>query len=84
MLTCVEDKAYWEVKVQQGGIWSIGLATPSADMNRDLGLDHCSWALTSTGLLRTRGQQVWYPEKFLSVNRIRITGCQPHPPPLYA
>ncbi len=78
MLTCVEDKAYWEVKVQQGGIWSIGLATPSADMNRDLGLDHCSWALTSTGLLRTRGQQV--PRKVSPGPHHRV----PTPPPLYA
>ena len=53
-----QDKAYWEVKVQQDGIWSIGIATPSADLNKDLGLDSCSWALTHTGLVRTRGHQV--------------------------
>ena len=53
-----QDKAYWEVKIQQDGIWSIGIATPSADLNKDLGLDSCSWALTHTGLVRTRGHQV--------------------------
>ncbi len=74
MFSLIQDKAYWEVKVQQGGIWSVGLATPSADMNRDLGLDHCSWALTSTGVLRTRGQQV---HPFMSYrDRVLVTMTQ--------
>ena len=25
---------------------------------KDLGLDHCSWAVTDSGLVRTKGQQV--------------------------
>ena len=37
----LQDKAYWEVKVQQGGRWSAGIATPAADLTKDLGLDHC-------------------------------------------
>jgi len=53
----LQDKAYWEVKIQQGGLWSVGLATPAADLNKDLGLDQTSWALTSTGQVRTRGSQ---------------------------
>jgi len=53
----LQDKAYWEVKIQQGGAWSIGIATPSADLNKDLGLDHCSWAVTHSGIVRTKGQQ---------------------------
>jgi len=53
----LQDKAYWEVKVQQGGVWSAGVATPSVDLNKDLGLDHCSWAITAGGVVRTRGQQ---------------------------
>jgi len=53
----LQDKAYWEVKIQQDGIWSIGIATPSADLNKDLGLDSCSWAVTNNGLVRTRGHQ---------------------------
>ena len=77
----LQDKAYWEVKVQQGGRWSAGIATPAADLTKDLGLDHCrwqitiaafihyhaflatsialflSWAVTSEGVVRSRGQQ---------------------------
>lgn len=30
----LQDKAYWEVKIQQGGVWSVGIATPSADLNK--------------------------------------------------
>jgi len=52
----LQDKAYWEVKVQQGGRWSAGLATPAADLNLDLGLDNCSWALSWEGVVRARGQ----------------------------
>ena len=39
----LQDKAYWEVKVQQGGRWSAGIATPAADLTKDLGLDHYRW-----------------------------------------
>jgi len=53
----LQDKAYWEVKVQQGGRWSAGIATPAADLTKDLGLDHSSWAVTSEGVVRSRGQQ---------------------------
>jgi len=53
----LQDKAYWEVKIQQGGIWSVGIGTPSADLNKDLGLDHCSWAVTHSGIVRNKGQQ---------------------------
>ena len=27
-------QAYWEVKVQQGGKWSVGIATPAADLTK--------------------------------------------------
>ena len=53
----LQDKAYWEVKIQQGGLWSVGLCTPAADLNKDLGLDQTSWAVTSGGQVRTRGNQ---------------------------
>lgn len=53
----LQDKAYWEVKVQQGGRWSAGIATPAAELTKDLGLDHCSWAVTSEGVVRSRGLQ---------------------------
>jgi len=51
----LQDKAYWEVKVQQGGVFSCGLASPAADLSSDLGGDHTSWAVGSQGTVRTRG-----------------------------
>ena len=53
----LQDKAYWEVKVQQGGAWSAGVCSPAADLNKDLGLDQNSWAVTSRGVVRTKGGQ---------------------------
>ena len=46
----LQDKAYWEVKVQQGGRWSAGIATPAADLTKDLGLDHCRWKITTCSI----------------------------------
>ncbi|KOC69876.1 SPRY domain-containing protein 7 [Habropoda laboriosa] len=43
-----QSKSYFEVKIQQGGIWAIGLATRSTDLNVTLGgNDIESWALNS-------------------------------------
>ena len=46
-----------QVKIQQGGVWSAGICSPAADLNTDLGQDHNSWAVTSEGVVRTRGAQ---------------------------
>ena len=46
-----------QVKIQQGGVWSAGICSPASDLNSDLGLDHNSWAVTSEGVVRTRGAQ---------------------------
>ena len=48
---------YLKVKVQQGGVWSAGVCTPAADLNTDLGQDQSSWAVTNSGLVRTRDSQ---------------------------
>ena len=45
-----------QVKIQQGGVWSAGICTPAADLSKDLGLDQSSWAVTSSGCVRTRGE----------------------------
>lgn len=46
----VQDKAYWEGKVQQTGVWGIGLATNMADLNSvPLGTDNQSWVLRNDG-----------------------------------
>jgi len=61
----LQDKAYWEVKVQQGGVWSVGICTPAADLGKDLGLDNSSWAITNTGVVRTRGEHEYSVEQVL-------------------
>ncbi|XP_052867083.1 SPRY domain-containing protein 7 [Anopheles cruzii] len=48
----VQSKSYFEVKLQQSGHWSVGLATPNADLNQNVGgQDKDSWCLTSNHLV---------------------------------
>lgn len=30
----VQNKSYFEVKLQQGGVWAVGVATRETDLNR--------------------------------------------------
>ncbi len=42
----IQNKAYFEVKIQANGAWGIGLATRKVDLNRlPLGADTESWVL---------------------------------------
>lgn len=44
----VQSKSYFEVKIQQSGQWSIGLATRKTDLNKSKGgTDSESWCLNS-------------------------------------
>lgn len=44
----LQSKSYFEVKLQQGGQWSVGLATQQTDLNQTKGgFDKESWCLTS-------------------------------------
>ena len=55
-----QSKSYFEVKVQQGGIWSVGLATRSTNLNTSIGgLDAESWALNSDGVIRHNQQELY-------------------------
>ncbi|XP_003389614.1 PREDICTED: SPRY domain-containing protein 7-like [Amphimedon queenslandica] len=46
----VQDKSYFEVKIQCGGVWGVGLATPTVSLDTvPLGTDTNSWVLTSEG-----------------------------------
>ncbi|CAK8676792.1 unnamed protein product [Clavelina lepadiformis] len=48
----VQDKAYFEVKLQSTGIWGIGLAVGNIDVNKvPLGEDVYSWVLRHDGHL---------------------------------
>ncbi|CAL1289669.1 unnamed protein product [Larinioides sclopetarius] len=52
----VQNKAYFEMKLQQSGVWGVGLATRHADLNRvPLGRDKESWVLTSEGTIVHNG-----------------------------
>jgi len=51
----LQNKAYWEFKLQQAGIWSVGLANPGCDLNRNLGTDLNSWCLTQDNVIMFNG-----------------------------
>ena len=51
----LQNKAYWEFKLQQAGIWSCGLANPGCDLNKNLGNDLNSWALTHENIIKVNG-----------------------------
>jgi len=48
----MQDKAYFEVRVQQTGAWSVGLATDKADLDRPQGGGPATWVFGHDGALR--------------------------------
>ncbi|XP_076323939.1 SPRY domain-containing protein 7-like isoform X2 [Tachypleus tridentatus] len=53
----VQNKAYFEVKLQQSGMWGVGLATDVADLSHvPLGQDSQTWVLTSEGTITHKGE----------------------------
>jgi len=55
----VQSKSYFEVKVQQGGSWSVGLATRQTDLNLTVGgMDEFSWALCSDHNIRHNKEEL--------------------------
>uniref|UniRef100_A0A1B0GNW8 Uncharacterized protein n=1 Tax=Phlebotomus papatasi TaxID=29031 RepID=A0A1B0GNW8_PHLPP len=55
----VQSKSYFEVKVQQSGHWSVGLATRNTDLNRAKGgLDAESWCLASDNIVWHNDQEI--------------------------
>ncbi|XP_013117674.2 SPRY domain-containing protein 7 [Stomoxys calcitrans] len=54
----VQSKSYFEVKIQQKGIWSVGLATRQADLDKKYGgLDKESWCLCSDNVTRHNSEE---------------------------
>lgn len=46
----VQNKSYFEVKIQQGGTWGVGLATERCPLDKvPLGTDTYNWVLRSDG-----------------------------------
>lgn len=55
----VQSKAYFEVKIQQSGQWSIGLATSKTDLNSSRGgKDSESWCLGSDNIVLHNGNEL--------------------------
>ncbi|SPP83432.1 SPRY domain-containing protein 7 [Drosophila guanche] len=54
----VQSKSYFEVKIQQSGSWSIGLATRQTDLSRkNGGADRESWCLCSDNATRHNDEE---------------------------
>ncbi|XP_072935740.1 SPRY domain-containing protein 7 [Epargyreus clarus] len=57
----VQNKSYFEVKLQQGGVWAVGLATRDTDLNRvHGGMDKDSWCLNSDGTVRHDNVELYH------------------------
>ncbi|KAG8230954.1 hypothetical protein J437_LFUL010841 [Ladona fulva] len=55
----VQSKSYFEVKIQQSGIWGIGLATRNADLNAAPGgHDSESWVLCSDSSMKHAKEEI--------------------------
>nr|CAG4642085.1 EOG090X0EPP [Eurycercus lamellatus] len=55
----MQDKAYFEVRLQQSGVWGIGLGSEKADLNTvPMGSDNDSWVLCSDGSLRHNKEEM--------------------------
>lgn len=55
----VQSKSYFEIKLQQGGQWSVGLATRKTDLNKPKGgADTESWCLGSDNLVLHDGKEI--------------------------
>lgn len=52
----VQNKCYFEMKIQSGGAWGVGLATKKCDLNKiPLGNNSESWVLRSDGTVAHNG-----------------------------
>ncbi|KAI5642270.1 SPRY domain-containing protein [Phthorimaea operculella] len=57
----MQNKAYFEVKLQQGGVWAVGVATRETDLNRvHGGMDKESWCLNSDGTVRHDNNELYH------------------------
>lgn len=60
----LQSKSYFEVKLQQGGQWSVGLATQQTDLNQAKGgFDKESWCLTSDNVIYNNAKPLHKLEK---------------------
>ncbi|XP_018570945.1 SPRY domain-containing protein 7 [Anoplophora glabripennis] len=56
----VQSKSYFEVKVQQSGSWSVGLATRQTDLSLTQGgMDEFSWTLNHDHIIHHNKQELY-------------------------
>ncbi|XP_064638722.1 SPRY domain-containing protein 7-like [Lineus longissimus] len=54
----VQNKAFFEVKLQSSGVWGLGLATRKADLHSvPLGMNSESWVLKDDGILMHNNEE---------------------------
>lgn len=55
----VQSKSYFEVKIQQDGVWGVGIATRSTNLETAIGgMDIESWALNSDGTIKHNKEEL--------------------------
>jgi hypothetical protein len=55
----VQSKSYFEIKIQQEGMWGVGIATRSTNLDLSIGgMDTESWAFNSDGIIRHNQQEL--------------------------
>lgn len=71
----VQSKSYFEVKLQQAGHWSIGLATRQTDLNRTCGgQDAESWCLGSDNVVRSGDRELHKLEELMASEEGAVGG----------
>ncbi|XP_048005546.1 SPRY domain-containing protein 7 [Leguminivora glycinivorella] len=81
----VQNKAYFEVKLQQGGVWAVGLATRDTDLNKvHGGVDKESWCLNSDGTVRHGNEELYHlsPAPRDSPTADLLVSTEPAPAPV--
>ncbi|CBY20989.1 unnamed protein product [Oikopleura dioica] len=68
----MQDKAYFEVKVQSDGIWGCGVAAEQCDLNKVPTVDK-SWVLTSERTIQKEGKDVESIEEICEGDVIGVT-----------
>ncbi|XP_074657677.1 SPRY domain-containing protein 7-like [Tubulanus polymorphus] len=55
----VQNKAFFEIKIQSTGVWGVGVATKKCDVQKvPLGTDTESWVLRHTGFIHHGNEQI--------------------------
>ena len=72
----LQNKAYWEFKLQQAGVWSCGLSNPGCDLNKNLGNDLNSWALTHENVIKVNGNIEQKLEQKIQEGDIIVSICK--------